>query len=335
MRRFWDLAFLTPSRPGFLVHAWKAVEDQVWGFVAGDPLVDRRPFLVLLHVASVLVVLLVLLGAARVARTRGGDACWWLAGPVVLTMLASAARLFPIAPRLTLFLLPGLITLFVAGLADALGRLGEAGARRRLAITTAVVVLPLEFDAVARTFALEPSGHFQLLVRELRERRAPGEPVYVFVRSLPAWIFYSTDWSRPDTARVAFLSRAASAEGAAFENAPSRGRVRPDEPTALSDPALAPGEIIGLPSGMEWRENQEHVGSEPDSGWVETERERIERAASPGVWVLATTWYAPEADLFRTLQRDAVRRTYANLRGGSALVRYEFGRRNTSPSAGR
>jgi Dolichyl-phosphate-mannose-protein mannosyltransferase len=330
MQRFWELAFLQPGQPEFLPHTWKTVEDLVWGFVAGDPLVDRRPFLLLLHAGSVLVVVLCGLGVLRVVRARGWAAGWWLSGPAIATFGASMLGLFPIAPRLTLFLLPGMIVLFVAGLDEALARAGGFVMRHRHAIATAVIVLPMEFQAVVRTFALEPSGHFQQLVRELLEHRKPGEPVYVFARSLPAWIYYSTDWERPDTLRLRYLSRAAASDGPAFENAPSRGRVHAEEVRALRPAAEAHGEILGLPSGMEWREVQEHVRTLPDSGWVEIERRRIEDAANPGIWVIATTFYAPELDLFKALERDATRRTFAHLRNGSALVRYEFPRDGAS-----
>ena len=83
-------------------------------------------------------------------------------------------------------------------------------------------------------------------------------------------------------------------------------------------------ELLGLPSGMEWREVQEHVGLRPDSGWVSVESRRIERAAHPAVWVLASGYYAPESDLFATLDRSALRRSFANVRNGSVLARYEF-----------
>ncbi len=347
LNRFWELAFVMPSRPGFVGHAWKTLEDQVWGFVAGDPLIDRRPFLWLLHAGSVLVVTLCVLGCRRILRTQGRAACWWLAGPAILTSVASMLGLFPIAPRLTLFLLPGLMVLFVAGLSDVVRLGGDSPARRGLAIATAALVLPLISYMVVRTFTLEPPGHFERLLRELRERRLPGEPVYIFARSLPAWIYYSTDWSRPDTARLRFLTGAAHSTGAAFENAPSRGRVREAEARAVGPSPAAPGELLGLPSGMEWREVQEHVRPEPDSGWVEVERRRIETAAAPGIWVLATAWYEAESELFAALERDATRRTFALLRGGSALVRYEFervpqssasaslGRRRTAAIAGR
>jgi hypothetical protein len=217
------------------------------------------------------------------------------------------------------------IVLFVAGGSDVLRLVGESTAVRALPAVTALLVLPLIAHAVVRTFELEPRSHFQTLVRELRKRRLPGEPIYVFARTLPAWTFYSTDWAHPDTARLRFLMRSAGSTGAAFENAPSRGRVRDEEEIAVRPSPAAPGELLGLPSGMEWREVQEHVRPAPDSGWVETERRRIEDAATPGVWVLATAWYGAERELFARLEREARRRTFAHLRPGSALVRYDFG----------
>jgi Dolichyl-phosphate-mannose-protein mannosyltransferase len=333
LQRFWELAFVRPTRRGFAGQAWKTLEDQVWGFVAGDPLIDRRPFLVLLHVATVLVVALCALGCRRVLRTRGSVAWWWLIGPALLTLAASLLGLFPISPRLSLYLLPGFIVLFIAGMSDLLASGDQPVPPRRLAIAGAVLLLPLAGMAIVRTFSLEPRGHFQRLVRELRQHRRPGEPVYIFARTLPPWIYYTTDWWNPDTARLRFLMAAAHSTGAAFENAPSRGRVGQEEVRAVTSPLAAPGELLGLPSGMEWREVQEHIKVEPDSGWVEVERRRIEGAANPGVWVIATAFYAAESELFRTLERDASRRTFAHLRGGSALVRYEFEPAPSSPDS--
>ena len=324
LRRFWQLAFLTPARPGFPGHLWKSIEDQVWGFVAGDPLVDRRPFLLLLHVVMVVVILLCLAGTRRMHREQGPGAVWMLWGPGALTLGASMAGVFPIAPRLTLFLLPASIVLLVAGLGEAVERLPLAARRPGLAVAAAVILLPLEFQAVVRTFAIEPSARFKDLVHELQARRRPGEPVYIFARTLPAWIYYSTDWSRPDSLRLEFLARAATSGGAAFENMPSRGRVTEPNPRTVVYGPAASAELLGLPSGMEWREVQEHVGLRPDSGWVSVESRRIERAAHPAIWVLASGYYAPESELFTTLDRSAVRRSFANVRSGSVLARYEF-----------
>jgi hypothetical protein len=324
MQHFWELAFIRPGRPGFLTHTWKSFEDLVWGFIAGDFLIDRRPFLLVLHVATATVAALCVAGVFRLSREWSWSTTSWLWGPAVMAFTASALGLFPIAPRLTLFMLPGLIILVMAGLDDGLARIGGWVGRHRVGAMIVCIVLPLEFQAVVRTFALEPSGQFRQMVAELRARRRPDESVYVFARSLPAWIYYSTDWARPDTARLRYLVGAASSHGFAFENAPTRGRVKAHEVEQAAPAPQAPGELLGLPSGMEWREVEEHVGAQPDSGWVEAEERRIQAAARPGVWVLATTYYEPETRLFEALERDATRRTYARLRPGSALVRYEF-----------
>ena len=324
MHRFWELAFLTPARPGFVGSLWRSIEDLVWGFVAGDPLMERRPYLGLLHTGTVLVLVLCALGAARVRRTRGLQGLWWLCGGCLFALGASMLGAFPIAPRLTLFAIPSLVVLFVAGLSAAVAWRGAVPERRALRVLGAVVVLALAARAVTGVLELEPSGHFRRLVRELGERRAAGEPVYIFARSLPAWIYYSTDWSHPDALRLDCLVRAARAGGWAFENTPSRARVALPAPDDPATKGCGSGEILGLPSGMEWREVQGHLRSQPDSGWVEVESNRIRSAATPGIWVLASSYYAAETGLFQALEDAASRRTFAHLRSGSALVRYEF-----------
>jgi hypothetical protein len=324
MRRFWELAVLSPTRPGFGQRAWKTAEDVVWGFVSGDPLVERAPYIVPLRAGTVVLMALCVVGAVRLRRERGGGAAWWLGGPVLLAAAASLAGAFPIAPRLILFAFPALIVLEVAGAGWAFARLGPAGHRAALVAAIVLVVLPLELASVVRTLALEPPGYFAQLVKDVRRERKASEPVYVFARSLPAWIYYSTDWSAPDTARLRYLVRLAGAGGAGFENTPARGRVRQADLNGLTYTRDGDVELLGLPSGMEWREVEGHVAEHPDSGWAELEAERIERAAYPGVWVLASTFYAPETTLFARLEHDAARRTASRIRAGSALVRYEF-----------
>jgi hypothetical protein len=324
LRRFWELAFIVPTRPGFVGDLWKTLQDHVWGFVAGDPLIDRRAFTLILQLGTVVVLLLCSSGAVRILRAQGAERLWYLCGPCLATLGAAMIGAFPVAPRLTLFLLPPIIVLLVAGIGSAWSGLAARQSRVAFALTSVVLVLPMALYAIVRVFALEPSGHFQQLVRELGEHRLAGEPVYVFARTLPAWIYYSTDWSDPDSDRLSFLAGAASSRGPAFENAPSRGRVKTEEGRGLLDRSGTSPEILGLPSGMEWRAVEGHVRSQPDTGWVEVEFQRIQAAATPGVWVIATAFYEAESELFRALERAATRRTFAHLRDGSALVRYEF-----------
>ncbi len=324
MQRFWELAFLSPARPDLAARAWRTIEDIVWSLVAGDPLVARAPFQPWVGLATALAAASVAAGIVRMARRRDGAVSWWLAGPFVLALAASAAGRFPIAPRLALFALPGLVLLGAAGVGAVVDRLPAPHRPAVWLVATVLVILPLEFASIVRSLALEGPGQFERLVTAFRERSRPGEPIYVFARSLPAWIWYTTDWAEPDTARLQYLTGLARAGGAGFENMPSRGTVGEKETRMLIWRDGSRRELLGLPSGMEWREVQEHVRSVPDRGWVDTEAARIERAAQPGVWVLATTYYAPETALFQRLERDAVRRTDAEIRPGSALVRYEF-----------
>jgi hypothetical protein len=74
---------------------------------------------------------------------------------------------------------------------------------------------------------------------------------------------------------------------------------------------------------MEWREVKELVRLQPDPGWAEAEARRIERAASPGVWILVSNYYEPEIRLIEVLGLHAVRRTFARLDNRTALLRYE------------
>ena len=242
--------------------------------------------------------------------------------------------------------------LFVAGACEALSRAGGAVARNRLAIATGLVVLPMEFQAVVRTFALEPSGRFQRLVDDLRQNRRPGEPVYIFARSLPAWIYYSTDWTRPDTARTRYLVDAAGAGGFAFENRESRGKVGAAERPPRARRRRRPVSCSACPRGWSGGRSKSTGGRSRTAGG--SRRSVAESRGQPirGSGFLATTYYAPESELFKRCERDARRRTYARLEPGSALVRYEFapagadssavqkesrsfGRRSTSTVAGR
>ena len=179
---------------------------------------------------------------------------------MLFAVAASLAGAFPIAPRLILFAFPALIVLAVAGVGGALERLGPAAHRVGLVAAIVLVVLPLELASVVRTLALEPPGYFAQLVRDVKRERKPSEPVYVFARSLPAWIYYSTDWAAPDTARLHYLVGLAGAGGAGFENTPARGRVRERDLDGLSYTRGGAVELLGLPSGMEWREVEGHVG---------------------------------------------------------------------------
>src|SRR5207249_1781877 len=102
---------------------------------------------------------------------------------------------------------------------------------------------PLDIALVAHPTAFE---NVRPLVREFERQSAVGEPIYVFAASLPAWVFYTTDWTAPDTARLTRMARLGSSGGPAFENAAPRGRAIRSEGDSLIYSFRSGGEIVGL-----------------------------------------------------------------------------------------
>src|SRR5262249_43689314 len=146
--------------------------------------------------------------------------------------------------------------------------------------------------------------------------------------AIPAWTYYSTDWSHPDTARVRFLNRVAAPGGPAFENAPSRHRaIRADEGEGLEYAGPHGREVLGLPSGIESTALTGPVGPAlPDSGWADREAGRIRSEANPTIWVVMAHHRPVEMVLFEEIERLGGRRTLFQDRNSATLARYEFTR---------
>ncbi|MEO6058110.1 MAG: hypothetical protein ABIQ49_14905, partial [Gemmatimonadales bacterium] len=240
------------------------------------------------------------------------------------------AGLYPMAQRLILFVVPVLVVLGVAGLDATVGLSGARWERPAWLGASVGMVLPLLWVSVLQGAKPDAAPRMAGLVKELAPRRA-GEPVYVFGRALPAWEFYTTDWSYPDHARLAFLDRVARSDGPAFENSPSRERpVARTEGADLWYRSSRGQELIGLPTGMEYRAGGRLSRRRPDAGWVPREADRIQGAASPGVWVVMAEFFGPEYELLEELKRRGGAITYGRSWPGHILFRYEFPR----PTAG-
>jgi len=193
---------------------------------------------------------------------------------------------------------------------------GRPGRRMSIAgfagICAVAPALPLDASIVRHPTAYED---VRPAVREFERRNAPGEPIYVFAASVPAWAFYTTDWSAPDTSRLARMARLASSGGPAFENAAPRGRaIRIGEGDSLAFPFRRGREIIGLYHGAQDRHATGLVQQVPDTNWTTNEARRIRNAATPTVWLLMSHTYGLERSLRgalelcvdRMFQRDGV-----------------------------
>jgi hypothetical protein len=166
----------------------------------------------------------------------------------------------------------------------------RAAVGRGIGAVTLLALAAVNVTHPYRTPALRPA------VLEVA-RAAAGEPVYVSSGALPAWAFYTTDWSAPDTA---YLHRirdwAGHPDAVAFPNAaPREHAVGPTEGEALVERRLGRVEILGLAPGIQWREVTGLSGSAPDLGWAAREAARVREAAAPQAWVIVANAYATSA----------------------------------------
>ena len=227
-------------------------------------------------------------GLIVLARRNGMAAGVLVALPIVLVVAASALRRYPLGvPRMMVFAAP-LWILMAAGALSAVASRLRAHARPAVpgGGGTPVPVAPGEG---ARPEAQDPpqGEDARTLVAAFRERPASGEAVYVAARGIPSWVFYTTNWEKPDRDRLAFYARAAS-HGPSFENAPSRARPVVDEGSDLVYYVRGRRpELLGIATGRQWRWPS-FVTASPDEGWAANEARRIAGAADPCAWMYFT-----------------------------------------------
>ena len=286
MQWFWDHKFLTPkvvlSDPHLAWAMAQRLPTQVFTDVGPQPVM-----LVLCWGALIW-------GIAHLWRRHGASALV-LAGPVAVALLASMLRRYPLAPRLFVFAAPLVAVLLAAGVGAARERWSSPRARVGLDLSLTLWALVLAVLSVnsSRVWAAPTRP----LVAQLARDRVDKEPVYVYAGAVPAWLFYSTDWNDPrDTAMAAAVVAAERSDGNAFHNAKPRGRAVADtEGSHLVFVRRGSPVVIGLSTGIAWREGQPLTELQPDSGWADREAARIDGASDSTAWLLFTQVYHGEA----------------------------------------
>jgi 4-amino-4-deoxy-L-arabinose transferase-like glycosyltransferase len=286
LRRFWEGTFLTPGAPdlGARFHGLgSAILAPLSALPAGLPL--RVGLAVLL------------LGWFVAGRRAGLSAALLLALPYFALGFAAMIGYYAISTRLLLALAP--CAFLTAGL------LLEAMARALRApppLASGLAVLLVLATAAPGVVA---NGRSPLVRNEGREvvRAVAADPdrhpVYIPATALPAWGFYSTDWRRPEHARLAHYATLARASGPAAPN-PLLDVTESPPPSDLSrtdrDGRV---ELIGWRSGVAYHEPAGVLRAEPEPGWAAAEADRIAAAADPYVWVLGTHWSDRELPALR------------------------------------
>jgi Dolichyl-phosphate-mannose-protein mannosyltransferase len=328
LRWFWSERLLTLWTPGVLGRAYGAAREVFFTSVVSDVFEVGDTLLAhscLLLTASI-VAIFALLGLRHLLRTNPAVAILF-GGSISASLLASCLGLYPVAARMMLFAAPILLTLLVVGAAELyrtrpqlrMGILGVLGA----------IVLAGQLRNVVRADDPYRSGHLRPAVAFLQASLLPGEPIYVEAGALPAWTFYTTDWSHPDMSRLERMAHEASFGGGAFENQASRGRRVAGDGADLVFPFRDGVELLGVGDGGAFRVGARHKPPS-DTGWAESEAQRIRMAARPTAWLV--TIKLPWADI----KLDAAIRSAGGVRRDSlvadyaVVARYQFANESAS-----
>ncbi|HUF36795.1 MAG TPA: glycosyltransferase family 39 protein [Gemmatimonadales bacterium] len=326
LSRFWSAGFVGLGSWEALHASWAAIRNLLCGLLIGwSTEWPLSPWSSL--IASLLTVgLLVLCGIGlRDLRMRHG---WWIVGLIGgglgSALIASAFNLYPVAMRTMFFSAPFLLLALGGGVARVLAD-RELGARRWVAAgLVGGLLLPPLLWSLGRVANSARADGMRPAVQVFAQNASSGEPVYVFAGAIPAWLFYTTDWSKPDRGRLDRYAQVASSEGAAFENAPSRQQAVTAEGDHLVYRVGERLELLGLATGYDATYLAGPTRDAPDPGWMANEARRIHAVGAKSFWLVFSHFYGLEPYLVKELERRGARRVFDYQREGVLLFRYVF-----------
>jgi hypothetical protein len=306
LRQYWGEALVRIAHPGALARLGFGLQDIVSGTFLG---IVRQGLLeadlrTAVLAFTVLLIPLVGLGWLSIAKRHGVAVGVLISGPPLLATAASLLGYYPLAFRLMLFGTPAMVWGLAAGLETAIeGRLRW----RSWTWAIAAVVLfevPLERDFNDLT-SLPARDNVRAAAAFVRQAAGKGESIYVLPGGLPAWVYYTTDWSHPDTPRLRLAERMASSGGAAFENEDA-SRLK-DAPDSLLEAWLGDhNELWGRASGVQFRQGTDSLDTRSAGRWAEREAGRIRRAGHV-VWILVSFTPPYASLLFERLREQGGR----------------------------
>jgi hypothetical protein len=308
MRAFWEGSFLTLGSPRLLVRTQATLLEWARAVDAGSALFGL----------SAVTLALVVLGTVTLWRRRQEPYALLLLAPGIAPFAASALGLYPVASRLLLFAAPLFIMLMAVGALWVAGKVNALIPSVRQRWIAALLVLPTVTTVLASLY-YDRDQQMRPLVQTLKGRWLTGEAVYVFHRVVPAWLFYSTDWTAPNREQLAWAMRISGPGGLGHENAPTRGPRPSGEGRHLVYQLDGHPVLLGTSSGIQGRPVFGQSPNEPDSGWAGNEAQRIRDAASSRIWVIVGQASHDGVDLGEILL-DATRHAGARLTFQDSLL---------------
>jgi|GEM_PF-2533603 len=276
MQRYWSPVFLTPTH--ILQNGQTVVFEVLGNILYYNEYVSFPTFLF---------GMLILIGL--VYQRDQLSRFFLFAGPILIALFVSAFGFYPVHARLMLYAAPLFFILSANGLESLIQwitRLVPSAQVSAILLVIACFSVPATIGSFKYSEGLLKQDPREAIA-SWRTQRAPGDAVYITARGATAWLFYTTDWKKPDLERLAWFKKIASAEGPAYENRPSRGgSVLAKENQLFTRTVGDHLELIGTPTGMEWRPIGGFVYSIPDPGWLENEITRLQKAGHR-VWLFS------------------------------------------------
>ena len=247
-----------------------------------------------------------------------------LAVPILALGMAAAVHAYPLTTRLMVFLAPISAVAYASALGFALSLVPRS---RQLAtfgfLLAAMAARQIYYVDRYLGSTINSEDSRELVEWISRERH--GAPVYVNAFGAPAWAFYTTDWTSPDPVRLDWFESVLSSRGVAFANRPSRHRTVINEGAEIQFEWQSGIDLVGIGTGMEYRNAKGHLQPRPDPGWASNEIARIRRVAAPFAWVLLSHYTeSQQYELLAALEIVGGRVLESASRSGAAAYRVCF-----------
>ena len=230
-------------------------------------------------VRMVVLLPLVLLLAGLAGKRFGWG---WLAAPAIILGLvlgASWLRLYPLEPRLLLFLAPATLGVLGAGLAVALEGLVRRASLRGVVVVAAMGGLALWGEGWRGRGPGTPLDD-RVAVQMVRQRPT-GTPVYLLQAATSKYLYYTTEWRAPDLDRLRWFSGIMSHGGPGFRAVRSATGLGSPGGGLLTNPA-DPLELVAHASGTGGG-----IPGPDTPAWAAAEAARLVALGVPEVWIFA------------------------------------------------
>jgi hypothetical protein len=250
MQTFWKPAMARLGEPGAIERASRAVNALLLTLTGQEVWPGSELFL-----------LVFALGAWAIARKRGVVTMLTVTAPLMLLGTAWLLDQIPANDRLLLFAAPILALLSGAAVAELMHRIPYR-VRKLGALPILILLIWVAQDEIRSGMRREKSSGGRELVARIQGE--PAAPVWLTRWGMPVWVYYTTDWTAPDTVRIDWYA-GQTKDGwlgttiPVFDDGESRlhrwnGRVeRISGPSGIKSEA---GGLRDLGSGDDWARNE-------------------------------------------------------------------------------